>query len=65
MLFTNFLREYIKDLIACSPYEYDMDNADINDVANIIANDDYLWEAIDSAIFDEIDRFRKEEDEDE
>lgn len=65
MLFTNFLREYIKDLIDCSPDEYEMTEADINDIANLIASDEHLWDAIDWAIYDAIDGFRKELEEDE
>ena len=62
-MFEDFLREYIQDLIECSSDKYDITEENINDVACIINNNEYIWNIIDNAIYEEIDKYIIESEE--
>ena len=62
-LFRTFLRQYVKDMIDCLPGYYDIKEADIERVVDSIESDDYIWETIDSLIYDELEIFRKDDEE--
>jgi len=62
-MFEDFLREYIQDLIECSSDKYDITEENINDVACIINNNEHLWNIIDNAIYEEIDKYIIESEE--
>ena len=59
-MFRDFLREYIQDLIECSSDNYELTEGDKNDIAAVIEADEHIWEAIDCAIYDELEKFRVE-----
>ena len=61
-MFRDFLREYIQDLIECSSDEYELTERDKDKIADVVKQDEHLWEAIDCAIYDELERFRVQED---
>lgn len=61
-MFRDFLREYIQDLVECSSDEYELTEGDKNDIADIIEKDEHIWGVIDCAIYDELERFRVQED---
>ena len=61
-MFRDFLREYIQDLIECSSDEYELTERDKDKIADVVKQDEHLWEAIYCAIYDELERFRVQED---
>lgn len=59
-MFEDFLRVHIQDLIECGTDEYDITESQINYIASIINDNDNLWNIIDEAIYQEIDKYIKE-----
>lgn len=55
--------EEIKFFIQDSEDEYDITERDINDIAYKIIYDEYLWEQINNIIRNELERYKKEEEE--
>lgn len=49
-MFEEFLKKYIKDLIDCGNREYNVTDENIDDIASMIENNEYIWEIIDTAI---------------
>ena len=64
-MFEEFLKEHIQNLIECSTDEYDITEEDIKDAASMIEANEHIWDVINEAIYQEIDKFRVENDEEE
>lgn len=60
MLFEQFLKEYVKDLIECSPYEYDIQERDIQDIVNNVMEDEHLHDVLDGCIYNLLEYYEKE-----
>lgn len=61
-MFKDFLKTYIKELVDLAPDDYDLGDAELEEVADTISDDDLLWQYIDSFILDEIYKYKKKED---
>lgn len=59
-MFREFLLQYIQDLIECSSDAFCISQKDIQDVASNIENSERVWNYIDEAIYEEIDKYRLE-----
>lgn len=57
-MFKDFLLAYIPDLIECSDNKYDVREDIIDDIADTIESNEYIWDIIDSAIYDELARYK-------
>lgn len=69
-MFKEFLIKYIQNLIECSTDEYELTEADIDDAASMVEANEYIWDIINEAIYQEIDKYiveseNKEENENE
>lgn len=60
MLFDNFIKQYIEDLIDCTGVEYDLTEKDKKDVMVKVCDNDRVWELLDSIIFDYLEKYVKE-----
>ena len=60
-MFEEFLTQYIKDLIDCGDSEYDINEDEIRDVMLDVEGNEYVWEVLDEAIYQELDKYRKED----
>lgn len=60
-MFEDFLREHIKDLIECGFDNYKINENNIEDIACIINNKEEIWDVIDSAIYNELDKYKEED----
>ena len=61
-MFEDFLREHIKDLIECSVDNYNIPEGKMEDIVCCLNNNENLWNIIDEAIYQEIDKYVVEEE---
>lgn len=62
-MFYDFLIKYIKDYIEDSINEYEITDNDIEDIAEDVSNNDYVWECLEEAIDQQLDKYRNYEEE--
>jgi hypothetical protein len=58
-MFEEFLKTRVQELIEASTDEYDIEKKDIETIIDEINNEN-LWDMIDNAIFEVIDKYRME-----
>lgn len=60
-MFKDFLKQYIKDLVEVDAGEYNIDEDDIDDIADVVESNEYVWSVIDEAIYQELDNYKEGE----
>ena len=60
MLFDNFIKQYIEDLIECSATEYNLTEEDKKEIIENIRYNFHFWEHLDNLIFNKLEDFEKE-----
>lgn len=61
-MFEEFLKAYIQDLIECSSDTYNITESEKEIIADRVSRNEYVWNIIDEAIYNELDKYIKEVD---
>jgi hypothetical protein len=61
-MFEEFLKAYIQDLIECSSDNYEITEDQKEIIASRVSRNEYVWNILDEAIYNELDKYIKEVD---
>jgi hypothetical protein len=61
-MFDKFLRQYIQDLMDCDMHKYDINEDDMNEIIDNLENNDHIWQVIDQAVYQQLDKYEIEEE---
>lgn len=59
MLFDNFIKQYVDDLIECSDNEYKLTDKDKEEIIDNVRYNEAIWETLDNAIFNELEKYNE------
>lgn len=59
MLFDNFIKQYVDDLIDCSDNEYKLTDKDKEEIIDNVRYNEAIWEILDNAIFNELEKYNE------
>jgi hypothetical protein len=59
MLFDNFIKQYVDDLIECSDNEYKLTDEEKEEIIDNIRYNEAIWEILDNAIFNELEKYNE------
>ncbi len=61
-MFEDFLKAYIQDLIECSSDNYEITEDQKEIIASRVSRNEYVWNILDEAIYNELNKYIKEVD---
>ena len=59
MLFDNFIKQYVEDLIDCTDTEYKLTDEDKEEIIDNVRYNEAIWEILDNAIFNELEKYNE------